>query len=91
MNLKIINYQGGAYRPGTHRIHLPDDASIISTHHTNWRIQAIKNAQSPTKQNMHYSSVVSLSKDDFVKIKAHLMKSIEEAKVVIRDSESEQI
>lgn len=89
LDLGLITYSAGKYKPGTQRIHLPDDASSISTHHTNWRIQAIKGCQSPTEDDLHYSSVVSLSRSDVAKIKSIMVSAVENSREIIKESDSE--
>lgn len=89
VNRGLLTLKNGQYHPGTERMHLPDDASIISTHHTNWRIQAIKNCQDPEANDMHYSSVVTISQENFLKIKSMLVKSLEECRGVVKESDSE--
>lgn len=90
MSLGFVVYKNGKYLPGPSIIHLPDDASIISTHHTNWRVQAIKGCQSPQPKDMHYSSVISIAEEDFEKIKSMLVKNLEDCRKIINASECEK-
>lgn len=71
---------------------LGTDSPLISKFHTNWRIKTI---QSLDKENandaLHYSSAITISNNDVMKIKSHLVKCIEEIKIIIRDSPAEAV
>jgi len=90
LNLGFVIYQKGRYLPGPSTLHLPDDSSIIATHHTNWRVQAIKSCQSPEETDFHYSSIISISEKDFLKIKVLMIKHLEEYRDIINPSECEK-
>jgi uncharacterized protein (TIGR02147 family) len=79
-------------RVGTTRIHLESDSPMISKHHSNWRIQAIRALESATRKrdhDLHYSSVISISEADRVRIKSLLVSEIERIKEVVRTSPEE--
>lgn len=88
----VIKTAKGKYEIGTARIHLGSDSPLISKFHTNWRMQAVKAFDlEDFAQNLHYSSVVTLSQSDVTKVKSLIVKLIEEAKSVIRDSPAEEL
>nr|BFD69083.1 hypothetical protein HAGR004_41050 [Bdellovibrio sp. HAGR004] len=79
------------YEPGEVRIHLPHDSEHIFRHHANWRLQAMKAFDHKKEANLHYSSVMSISQDDFQEIREILLKAIENTKLKIRDSKEETL
>ncbi len=82
----------GRFEIGEARIHLGSDSPLISKFHTNWRMQAIRSLEKEDlKEDLHYSSAVTLSEEDFLKIKSLLVKHIEEIKAIIRDSSAEGV
>ena len=92
ISVGLASQSEGGFKIGTTRIHLADDSPMISKHHSNWRIKAIESMdKSATDTDLHYSSVVTISNDDVLKIKSMLVRSISETKSVIRDSKEEQI
>jgi uncharacterized protein (TIGR02147 family) len=92
VNMGLAARQDSRFIVGTARMHLGNDSPMISKHHINWRIQAIRALErADFHENLHYSSVVSISKKDITKIKSLLVKAIEEAKLVIRDSKEEEL
>ena len=86
LDLGCVAYQKGRYVSGPMRLHVADDAAIIATHHTNWRIQAIKACQSSEPEDFHYSSVLSISREDFASLRAKMVRHIEEYRKVVNDS-----
>lgn len=88
----ISKKPNGNYVIGTSRIHLAGDSPLISKFHTNWRMRAIQSLEKDSlEEDLHYSSVITLSEADAKKIKSDLVKAIAEAKAVIKDSKEEGI
>jgi len=87
----LIQKKGAHYEIGVTKIHLPKDSPQIQRHHTNWRMQAIRAIDFNHSEDLHYSSVISMAKADVPRIKEILIKSIEECRVVIRESKEEKI
>jgi uncharacterized protein (TIGR02147 family) len=54
------------------------DHPLISKHHTNWRVQAIKSLELQSPRDLHYSYLVSLSENDALQIRSLLVESIQE-------------
>jgi uncharacterized protein (TIGR02147 family) len=91
VSIGLIEINKGEYVATTGRIHLGKDSPLLAKHHTNWRMQAIAAMDRLNEQNLHYSSVVTLSKEDAFRIKARLIAEIEEIKKVIKDSPAEEM
>jgi uncharacterized protein (TIGR02147 family) len=87
----LIKKDGSHYEIGVTKIHLEKDSPQIQRHHTNWRMQAIRSIDINDSMDLHYSTVVSMSQADIPKIKEILIKSIEECRLVIRESREEKI
>ena len=79
------------YKTGTAKIHLGSDSPLISKHHTNWRVQAIRSLEVQREEDLHYSSVVSISHDDSTRIREILVKTIERIRSIIDASKEEKI
>ena len=87
----LVIEESGGYKIGTTRLHLQNDSSMILKHHANWRLEAIKSLDKQDKKDLHYSGVVSLSKEDVGKIKEVLLKSIENIEEVLGPSPEEEL
>jgi uncharacterized protein (TIGR02147 family) len=87
-----VQKEPGRFEIGTSRIHLGNDSPMISKFHTNWRMQAVRSLEKENfKNDLHYSSVVTVSDSDVVKIKSILVKNIDEIKSIIRESPEEGV
>ncbi|MCM2279750.1 MAG: DUF4423 domain-containing protein [Oligoflexia bacterium] len=92
VSLGLARESAGRFTVGTAHVHLGNDSPMISKHHVNWRLQAIRALErDDASESLHYSSVVSISRDDATRIKSLLVKSIESAKALIRDSKEEEL
>ncbi len=87
----ILDREDSGYKIGTARIHLSSDSPMISKHHMNWRLQAMKALEAGDTNNLHYSSIVSLSEADAELVRETLLKTIEKIKPIIRDSKEETL
>jgi uncharacterized protein (TIGR02147 family) len=79
----------GHLKIGKGRIHLGADSPMISKHHSNWRLQAIRATEKSDEENLHYSSVISVSQKDRSLIKELLIECLKTVKPIIRDSKEE--
>ena len=86
----LIQLRGTHYEIGVTKIHLSKDSPQIQRHHTNWRMQAIRAIDINEAADLHYSTIVSMSKADVPRVKEVLIKAIEECRVIIRDSKEEK-
>jgi uncharacterized protein (TIGR02147 family) len=90
MGVGLVVRKEGNYRIGTTHIHLESDSPMISKHHTNWRLQAIRSLDHLSKKDLHYSSVITLSKTDADQAKEILVKAIEKVRAVVKASKDEE-
>lgn len=81
----------GRFKTGPTRIHLNRSSPLISKHHTNWRLEALKTLSIKNEKNLHYSSVITMSATDAKKIKDILLKALEEVEVILKPSPDEEI
>lgn len=85
----LLTTEGDRYNVGTTRMHLPGDSRFISRHHTHWRLQAIRSLDNQRDWDLHYSSVVTVSRSDLALIKSKIVDALAECKAIIRDSNDE--
>lgn len=81
----------GAFAIGPKHVHLANDSLQISNHHRNWRLKAIQSLDSPTKDDLHYSSAVTISKHDAVILKDQLIENLKALNKVVIDSKEEEV
>ncbi|MBS1971022.1 MAG: TIGR02147 family protein [Bdellovibrionales bacterium] len=76
---------------GPKHIHLGSDSPQIRNHHLNWRLRAMEAIDHDPKNNLHYSSAVTLSREDVAKIKEILIQNLTTMNKVIQVSKEEEI
>ena len=80
----------GALSIGNSRIHLGKDSSLISRHHTNWRLKAIDLLSRPERNDLNYSSVIGVSATDADRIRTLILSLLREAEDILKQSKEEQ-
>lgn len=87
----ILSREKGRLAVGRAQIHLSVDSPWISKHHMNWRLQAMQSLASRNREDLHYSSVISVSKEDCLHLKEKIIALIKSSKSVIRESKEETV
>jgi uncharacterized protein (TIGR02147 family) len=87
----IIKRDNDEYRSGPFALHLKSDSPQIVQLHSNWRLRAIERLKMGDKVNLNYTSIYTLSRDDFDRIKGKLLDSIEEIRGIVRKSPEEEL
>ena len=91
ISIGILKEENGKLMPGVSQIHLGKDSTLIRTHHTNWRSAAMESLQKIHENEIHYSSVSSLSKSDVEKIKVKFVEVIEDYVRTVAPSKEETL
>ena len=87
----LIQQSGGKLSTGKSQIHLGADSPLISKHHANWRTQALLALDRTDTENLHYSSVITISAVDRAKIRETLIEALAKVKTVVRQSPEEEL
>ena len=85
----LVIEKNGELFPGTMQLHLEQDSPQIRQHHTNWRMSAVQSLSVGYKDDIHYSTVSTLSLDDVEKIKSKFVRVIQEYVETIASSSEE--
>ncbi len=80
---------GAKFQVGTVRIHLEKDSPLIYSHHTNWRMLAIRSLENALEEDLHFSAVFTLSEQDIYEIRRLLLKSIQKLISLAKESKEE--
>lgn len=65
----FISENNGYYSVGEARLHLRKDSPLVKAHHQNFRHSAIMSLERENSFNLHYSSVMTLSKKDAIRVR----------------------
>jgi uncharacterized protein (TIGR02147 family) len=71
-------------------VHLTGDSELIRLHHMNWRLRAVEALSRRNEQNLNYSSVISCSESDSVKIRELFLETIQKARKIIQESSPDE-
>ena len=88
---KLAKEQNGVFTIDQDRIHLDRESKFVTNHHINWRIKTLENLNLATKNDFHYSSIVSFGYSDWPKLREILVSAMEEIQKIIKDSPSQEL
>jgi hypothetical protein len=87
----LVQEKNGRLVAGPSQVHLGKDSHQILQHHTNWRLAAIESLVQVANNDIHYSTVSTLSLSDAEKLKARFAKEIEKYVQTVRASPEETL
>ena len=73
----LLIQEGGRYKIGHARTHLGTKSPLLKLHHHNWRLQAMKSIDRLSSNDLHFSSVFSMSQNDAQEIREELVELLE--------------
>jgi len=86
----LVKREGSRVLPGEAQIHLSQHSKLTARSHANWRIRALGALDAPRETDVHYTGVFSFSTEDALRLKALLLRQIEEVIGVVKPSKEEQ-
>jgi uncharacterized protein (TIGR02147 family) len=97
MILNVLEKWGAVYQDGARwkynarEQHLSKESPLVCFHHSNWRQQAIMDAQRRNPASIHYTVVQSLSRADFERVKQLVLDLIEKSSRIAGPSKEEDL
>lgn len=89
--LGLVIKKGAEWLPCENTIHVSRSSPFNSLNHANWRNQAVQNAFIGNTDDVHYTSVCSISKNDFIQIKDLVFKLIDKSRDIVGPSTEEDV
>ncbi len=89
VRMNLVSSNNGLYTIGQARLRLGNDSFNILKHHTNWRNQAVESLDRQEPHDLHYSGVLSLSRENSGKIKDLMLRGLQEH-LKISDASAEE-
>lgn len=87
----ICSNNNGKIEPGTNSTHLEAHSPLVSRHHSNWRVKAMeKHVDFDGDSELAYSSPMSLSKKDALRIRSLLVDLIKDVAAIRDPSPSDE-
>jgi len=87
----FVKYNQGNWESNLKNIHLADNHTMISRHHSNWRFRAANQLHPISETEIQYTGVYSISKKDMKKIKHILNESIITIRNIAQKSQEEEL
>lgn len=87
----VCNESNGVYTIGDLHIHVPNESPHVIKHHTNWRMKAIQRMDNRDKVELFFTSPMSISREDFQKIRERLNLVIQDVVKIGKDSPAEDL
>lgn len=88
--LIVIDEDGGLQR-GENRIHIGSDSPLINSHHRNWRLKSLEDLSNFKTEDLRYSGVICVTKEDGVKIREIILNAIKKSESIMRKSGDEEL
>lgn len=87
----LLTEKNGVFQPSHTRFFIGKDSPILKMHHANWRTRSIVALDEIKNDNLHYTTVVSLSTKDVQRLKERLIREIESLRQIVKDSKEEEL
>jgi uncharacterized protein (TIGR02147 family) len=79
------------YKMGVQRTFIEQGSPHLTKHHSNWRVKAIQKSDHLSDQELMFTSPVSISKQDFGKIRESLAELLKSVSSTVKESTAEDI
>lgn len=87
----LCTEKNGLYSMGEVHVHIPNESPLVVKHHTNWRIKAIQEMDSRTDNELFFSAPMSISLEDYKKIRERINKLITNVVDIAKGSKAEDL
>ena len=87
----LCNEKHGFYSMGDMHIHVPNESPFVVKHHLNWRMKAVQKMDTRGPDELFFTSPMSMSLNDFSKVREKLNKLIKEAVDTAKDSRAQDV
>lgn len=87
----LVKFENERWKYGSGASHLSNDSLMTEMNHMHWRNRAILNVQKDEDDSLHYTSVVSMTAGDAVKMKEFLVQMIAKSRKITDPSVPEEV
>lgn len=89
LRLGLLKVENDELVVGPKHVHIDNKSELVLTHHRNWRMQTLQSLQFLDRDDLHFSSCVSLSLEDVAKVKETILGCIKKNIETISESKEE--
>ena len=90
LEIGILKIDGKQLKQGETNLFLGTDSPFLVRHQLNWRVQAIHSLDLPREKDLHYSGVITCSKDDIQKIREVMLETIKDIRNTVQASPKDE-
>lgn len=90
-NAQLCAENEGRYQMLSQQLHLEYGSVYLARHHSQWRIKSLQRMEDITEQELMFTSPISISRKDFMKIREELVRLIKSTSQIIKDSPAEDV
>ena len=87
--MNLVSNEDSLWKNTQSSMHLPRESPMLPAYHANWRQQAGQDAQMGYEDSLHYTSIQSISRRDFSKLKNLILAMLEESRDLVQKSGNE--
>ena len=91
VDIGLAEQAAGTFKTGFKRLHIPKGSSFLLRHYSNWRLKAIAESDNIDDDEVMYTSVSSISKQDIPRLKKKILDVIADYAKSVSDSPAEQV
>ena len=85
----ILKKENKFYPSKNKKVHLRKDSPLVKNQHVNWRLMALQSLNKTDFDDLHYSSIITISEKDSEKVKALLQNTLQSMRTLLKDSHDE--
>ena len=83
--------KNGKYFIGSLHVHIGNESPFVVKHHSNWRIKSIQKMDSNDREDLFFTSPMSMSAADYEIIKEKINVFLKDMIQVVKDSPSDEL
>ena len=87
----ICKVDNGVYRMGESSIYIPNESALVVRHHSNWRLRGMHRMDHREETELFYTAPMSMSHQDFLRIRELLVEVVQKSLVICKDSPAENV
>lgn len=87
----LIKQERDRYLWASGNIHIPSSSPMVNLHHKNWRDKSIEDARLNPDNSLHFTSLYSISQDDFAEVKEQMLEFIKTYNKKASSSKEEEL
>ena len=91
VNCGICDETDGVFSIGETHVHVPNESPHVTKHHINWRMRGIQRMDTRDAKELFFTSPMSISQEDFAKIREKLTATIQDIVRTAKDSPAEDL